>query len=390
MRDTSFQADPPLTPSREPGQSLLPASFNINTVFLGGLFVLALLWGCAAAAEIIVPIVVAFMLKLALQPLTGRLDRLRVPRPAAALLIIIMLVGIFAGVGVALSGPAGNWANELSAEIPKLQEKINSWRAPMKPIQNIFHGADSLAVGADSKTVTVAMEGSRPSEKFLTGTRNFLGSVFEMLLVLFFMLISGDLFLRRLVEVLPRFKDKKQAINISNQIESDIAAYLITITFMNAAVGIATACVMHFCGIRDPMLWGIVAFLLNYIPIAGPLVGIALFTGVGLISDGGLGNELLPAMLYLAIHLVEGEAVTPLLLARHFTLNPFLVILALVFWYWLWGIPGALLSTPMLAIFKIICDRIEALKPFGHFIEGEMRLPVPCSPEGGKETISQH
>jgi predicted PurR-regulated permease PerM len=115
---------------------------------------------------------------------------------------------------------------------------------------------------------------------------------------------------------------------------------------------------------------GSLAFLLNYIPILGPMIGVVLFLLAGLLSIDALWLALLPAVLYLTIHIIEGETVTPMLLARRFTINPVLVILALVFWYWMWGVPGAILATPMLAITKIICDRIGPLTAFGHFMEG--------------------
>jgi predicted PurR-regulated permease PerM len=117
-------------------------------------------------------------------------------------------------------------------------------------------------------------------------------------------------------------------------------------------------------------LWGATAFLLNYIPILGPLFGTFIFLLAGLLSFDGLWWALLPPALYLGIHLVEGETLTPMLLARRFTLNPVLVILALVFWFWMWGVPGAILAVPMLAIVKIVCDRVRPLKILGHFLEG--------------------
>jgi predicted PurR-regulated permease PerM len=188
--------------------------------------------------------------------------------------------------------------------------------------------------------------------------------------VLFFLLVSGDTFLRRLVEILPRFKDKRQAVHISQQIEADISAYLLTITIMNLAVGAATGILAAACGLGDPLLWGTVAFLLNYVPILGPTIAVVTFVFAGLLSFDTLWSAFLPGGVYLLIHIIEGETITPMLLARRFTINPVLVILAVVFWYWMWGVPGAILAMPMLAITKIICDRIQPLAAFGHFIEG--------------------
>jgi predicted PurR-regulated permease PerM len=135
-------------------------------------------------------------------------------------------------------------------------------------------------------------------------------------------------------------------------------------------VGVSYGVVTIFCGLGDPLLWGTVAFLLNFVPILGPTLGVVVFLLVGLLTLDNLWWALLPAGLYLLIHIVEGEIVTPMLLARRFTINPLLVVLALIFWYWMWGVPGAILATPMLAITKIVCDRIDPLMAFGHFIEG--------------------
>ena len=139
---------------------------------------------------------------------------------------------------------------------------------------------------------------------------------------------------------------------------------------MNAAVGVATALVMWLTGVGDPIFWGTLAFLLNYVPILGPSLGVVIFLLAGLLTIDTLWQAFLPAALYLGIYIVEGETVTPLLLARRFTLNPVLVIFSLVFWFWMWGIPGAILSVPMLAIAKILCDRVRPLAALGHFLQG--------------------
>jgi predicted PurR-regulated permease PerM len=195
--------------------------------------------------------------------------------------------------------------------------------------------------------------------------------LFTTVLVLYFLLVAGNIFLRRMVEILPTFGNKRQAVDISQQIQEDISAYLVTITAMNAAVGVTTAVAMYLCGLGDPLLWGTTAFLLNYIPILGPLFGVCIFVLVGMLSFESVWWALLPPALYFGIHLVEGESLTPMLLARRFTLNPVLIILSLVFWFWMWGMLGAILAVPMLAILKIISDRLRPLKALGHFLEGE-------------------
>ena len=367
-------ADPPLAAAplaaAVADQEDLPAPSNINTVFLGGLFLLAMLAACYVASEIVLPIVLAFVISLVLQPGMRVLERVRLPRGIAAILLILVLFGTLGGLGTALSGPATSWAQKLPTGIPKLEERLSFLSRPIAAFQKFVDQAQGLTLGGEPKAVPVAVQGSGLSDRLLSGTRSFASGLLETVLVLFFLLVSGDTFLRRLVEILPRFKDKRQAVDISQQIESDVSAYLFTITIMNLAVGVATGTVMAICGVGDPVLWGTVAFLLNYIPILGPMIGVVVFLLAGLLSIDSLWVAFLPAGLYLLIHLVEGETVTPMLLARRFTINPVLVILSLVFWYWMWGVPGAVLSTPMLAISKIICDRVRPLMAFGHFIEG--------------------
>lgn len=351
-------------------QSTMQLPSDPPTVFLAGLFILAVLAALYAASSIILPILLAFVLKLLLRPVMRFLERLHVPRTAGALLTILLVIGGLVGLGTALSGPAATWAAKLPQGIPRLIEHLRFLRAPFDALQGILHQAEQVAAGPEQNAATVQMP-SGLSDTLFRGVHALVEEMFTTMLLLFFLLASGDTFLRRFVEILPRFQDKRQAVDISQQIERDISRYLVTVTTMNAAVGIATAAAMSVSGLGDPVLWGVVAFLLNYVPILGPLTGIGMFVLAGLLSFDSLWRALLPAALYFVIHLIEGEIVTPMLLARRFTLNPVVVVISLIFWFWMWGVPGAILSVPMLAITKIICDRIRPLMALGHFLEGE-------------------
>jgi predicted PurR-regulated permease PerM len=354
-------------PAQEPEEMPLPSDPKV--IFLGGLFVLALLTAAYVAREIVLPLVFAIILKLLLQPALRILERLHVPRMLAALLLILALFGTIVGLGTAISGPAGTWAAKLPGGIPRLQERLSFMREPIDTLQRFLQQVEDFGATGPSPNAAASGPGSTLLTTLFTGTRNFASGFFTTVLFLFFLLVSGDIFLLRLVEILPRFSSKRQVVEISQQIESDISAYLFTITIMNAAVGIAMALAMWLTGVGDPILWGTVAFLLNYVPIIGTALGVLIFLLAGLLTIDSLWQALLPAALYLGFHLIEGETVTPMLLARRFTLNPVLVIISLVFWFWMWGIPGAILSVPMLAIAKIICDGVRPLAAFGHFLE---------------------
>ena len=348
----------------------MPLPSDPKVIFLGGLFVLALLATAYVASEIVLPLVFAIILKLLLQPAMRILGRLHVPRILAALLLILALFGTIVGLGTAISGPAGTWAAKLPEGIPRLQERLSFMREPIDTLQQFLQQVEDFGRAGPSTNAAAVTRGPTLLTKLFTGTRNFASGFFTTVLFLFFLLVSGDVFLHRLVEILPRFSSKRQVVEISQQIESDISAYLVTITIMNAAVGIAMGLAMWFTGVGDPILWGTVAFLLNYVPIVGTALGVLIFLLVGLLTIDTLWLALLPAALYLGFHLIEGQTITPMILARRFTLNPVLVVISLVFWFWMWGIPGAILSVPMLAIAKIICDRVRSLTAFGHFLEG--------------------
>ena len=217
------------------------------------------------------------------------------------------------------------------------------------------------------------MTGPGVGSFLFSSTRFMLVGLGTTVVLLFFLLVSGDLFLRRLVEILPTFSNKKQAVEISREIESNISSYLATISLINLGVGILTGIATYFCGLSDPILWGTVAFLLNFVPILGPLCGVAILLLAGLLTFDPLWQAALPAGIYLLVHTIE-ETITPLLLARRFILNPVLVIISLIFWYWMWGIAGALLAVPLLATVKIVCDRIKPLMALGHFLGAEARV----------------
>jgi predicted PurR-regulated permease PerM len=263
--------------------------------------------------------------------------------------------------------PASGWIAKAPEVLPTLKEKLVVLRGPMDYLQ----GASKNLEGPPAKNTdvqTVAVKDTSAASKLVWSIISMATLLFSTMIVLFFLLVAGDRLLEGLIEVLPRFSDKRKAINIASQIQRQIGGYLFTISLMNAAVGIATGLAMWACGLGDPVLWGAAAFMLNYIPILGPLAGVGMFLLAGVVALDWPVTALVPAGVYLMIHIAEGEIITPMLLAKRFTLNPVLVIVSLFFWYAIWGAPGAVLAVPLLAMLKITCDRISTLRPLGHII----------------------
>jgi predicted PurR-regulated permease PerM len=345
---------------------------GVRSVGILILSLLAVVYTLYLGKEIVLPIVLAVMLKLLLQPAMRLLhERLRLPQGLAALLLILVVFGAIGAVGFAVSLPATRWIARAPESLPILKERLAVLREPLDFLQQSLKELESVTSAGPqdgaAQTVTVKQDSGLPS-MLASGTATVLSRFFTTMIVLFFLLASGDRLLRGFVEVLPHFSDKRQAIEIASEIQENITGYLLTITMMNAIVGVVTGVAMWACGLGTPLLWGATAFLLNYVPILGPMAGIVIFFVTGVLSFGSPWYALLPAGLYLLIHVAEGETITPMLLARRFTLNPVLVIVSLFFWHTIWGIPGALLAVPILAMVKIVADRIEPLKPIGHII----------------------
>jgi predicted PurR-regulated permease PerM len=385
MKMTSTRPDPATDACKDERETLqarqvvADAHFTASGVALVTLAFLAVLYTLYFAADIILPFVLALVLGLLLGPPVKYLHKkLHLPRMLAALLLIITLFSAIGTLGYAISVPATNWIAKAPQSLPTLQQKLGFLREPidmfqggMAQIGKLMHQGTEQA---PTQTVTVT-QGSGVGMSVLTGTRAFLGQTLTLVVLLFFILADGDNLLRRLVEILPGLDEKKRAIQIATEIEHNISGYLTTITMMNILVGTANGLSIWAFGLPSPLLWGTVAFLLNYIPILGPLTGVVVFFFVGLFTYSSVLWALAPAGVYLLIHIAEGETITPMLLARRFTLNPLLVIVALMFWDWLWGITGALLAVPLLAVTKIMCDHIEILTPIGHLLGAERTHP---------------
>jgi predicted PurR-regulated permease PerM len=374
---TSGSIDDPVTGQSEPSLEVPaalpppgPLPSNPLVMLQAAQFVLLFVGALYLTRTIVLPIVLAILLKLLLQSGVRRLERIHIPRAIAALAMITILFVTLVTMGTALSGPAHDWAVKLPEGLPRLRERLSFVSGSVESVQHFLQNAERYINITTSQGAPSAPVASGLSELLFAGTASFASGLFMTVIVLFFLLISGDLFLRRLVEVLPRFRDKRAAVMITQQIESNIAAYLKTITIMNAAVGVATALVTWALGLENPALWGVLAFILNYIPVIGPIVCLVILVLAGMLRFETLWDAFLPAAGFLVIHLIEGQFVTPMLLARRFTLNPVLVVVSLIFWYWMWGVPGAVLAVPVLAMIKIICDGIAPWAAIGHLIEG--------------------
>jgi predicted PurR-regulated permease PerM len=206
---------------------------------------------------------------------------------------------------------------------------------------------------------------------FINWTGTFLAGLGESLVLLYLLLASGDLFLQKLVRVMPTMRDKKRAVDISHEIQQLISNYLLSVSLINLGLGIIVGGGLYWLGVPNAAMWGMLIALLNFVPYFGPVAGITLLAVVGLLTFDTLWQGLLPPAWYLLLHLLEANFITPVLLGRRFTLNPVVIFVSLIFWTWLWGVPGALLSVPILVSIKVICERFPSMSHVSELLTSE-------------------
>jgi predicted PurR-regulated permease PerM len=284
----------------------------------------------------------------------------------------VVLLGLLLTVGYGvylLSEPAMSWAEKAPRSLQQLERKLRALRKPVDQVSKAAEKVEEIArVKNDKKVPEVELKRPGVTEVLLSGTQSFIAEVLVVCILLYFLLASGDLFLQKIVKVLPRLQDKKRAVEIIRETEEHVSTYLLTVTLVNAGLGTATGLAMYILGMPNPLLWGVMVGVLNFIPYLGATVNLIVLTLVAILTFSDLRRALLVPGVFFGLATLEGNFITPMILGRRLTLNPVVIFITLIFWGWMWGIPGALLAIPMLSTLKIICDRIEPLAPIGEFL----------------------
>lgn len=351
---------------------LFSGPVDVRSIALSGIFVLLVFYTLYFARGFFLPVVLALLLTFLLAPLVRGLTRLRIPGTIAAAIVILTLLGGTVYAVYSLSGPAADWIERAPQGMRRVERRIRDIQRPVEEVrqaaEQVEERVEEIAGGTRQRPREVQVEGRTLTSIVLGQTQAFLAGAVVMVILLYFLLASGDLFLRKLVRVLPRLSDKKAAIEIARATEDHISKYLTTVTLINVGLGVAVGIAMRLAGMPNPVLWGVAAGLLNFVPYLGPLVAAGMIALVSLLTFEEVGRALVAPGLYLGLNALEGYLFTPLLLGRRLLLNPVMIFLGIIFWGWLWGIPGALLAVPILATFKIFCDHIEPLAPIGEFL----------------------
>lgn len=319
------------------------------------------------ARDMFLPIVIGVIVALTLSPVVRGLARLGIPEPLSAVTLIFGAVVTLAFGSYLLSGPITEIMSDAPALGIELRQKLRGLIAAVEDAKVASEQVQELATNSDS-TPVVAVE--QPGLlAFAAGSiANFMGLTIVGLILAMFILASGNLFYVKLLESFPNFSDKRRAVRTARDIERQISRYFLTITIINAGLGLSIAVGMYLVGLPNPVLWGVLAFVLNFLPFVGAVVGGLLVAAFGILSFDTLGAGMLPAAVYLLLTSIEGQFVTPNILGRRLEMNTVSVFLTVIVWSWLWSVPGALMAVPFLLLLKVICNNVPGLSVLGNFL----------------------
>ena len=368
--DQAVAAGTPVPPTLEPPRLRPRPRSPFALVVLAVLAVGYTLW---ITQDLVLPVLLAMFFALLGNPILRALQRIHVPRFLGALLLVVAGIAGTAWLGMQLVAPAQEWVREAPRQLRSLAPKLQKIT---RPVQEANKAAENIARAAGGET------GSRPVQvvkttqddpyKALTTTPRVLASVLAVVLLTYFFMVFGQDLQRNAIALLPSRQQKRVTVDILQAIEREMSRYVLTISLINLAVGAVFAVALHLVlGMewRQALLWGTMAFLLNYAPYVGPLVGVLATLLMGVITYDTPWQQFMPAALYLGLHTLEGQIVTPLVLGRSMAISPLVLVLVLMVCGWLWGIIGLLLAVPLVVCAKIVLSRIEGLDGWAKLLE---------------------
>ena len=321
------------------------------------------------AKAVLMPVVLAFLLAITFSPIRRALEKIRVPAGVAAALItlglLFGLVGAFAGV----SAPLGDYVTNAPEYLRDAEEKLRSVSETVEKVTQVGEQVEAAAAqerAEDIQTVEVREPGFAAQVAGVAPI--ILAQTVLTLALLFFILASGDMFYEKIVHSIGRFKDKRRAVKIIRDIETKLSRYFFTITVINAGLGVAVGVAMWALGMPHPYLFGLFAFVFNFVPYIGAILGVLIATVIGIVTYDSVGQAVVAGAVYMALTSFEGQFVTPYAVGRSLKLNTVVVFVAVAFWGWMWSVIGMIVAMPILIALRAFSEHIPKLYSFGDFL----------------------
>lgn len=335
---------------------------------------LAFLYTLYLARQVVLPVIIAILLSFLLRGPVRWLKKHKVKEPLGAALVVFggLIIAVFCLT--LLTGPATSWVARAPAAIENVERKVRTVVRPLLRFEATAARVEQIASGAQPTTrATTPAAPATPRTGFVRrafgGVANLLVVVVSIVFLTYFLLASGDLFMRKLMKVLPYSAEQSGVPQrISDEVESAVSAYLRTSALINVGLGLATWGILQLLGMPNAGLWGAVAGILNVIPYLGALLTTGVLAVAAITVFDSVGHALLVPGAFFLLNMLESNVVTPLLMGRQFPLNPVALFIGVMLWGFIWGIAGAILAVPIMVTLKILCDHIPALRPFGEFL----------------------
>jgi predicted PurR-regulated permease PerM len=335
-----------------------------------GTFILLAIAALYFARPLLLPLVLAVLLNLLLSPGVRGLRRIGLPLPLGAALVLLAALAALGLAAWQLAEPAADWIERAPRSVQQMQDKIRPLKQSVEQVQKATEQVEQVTqVGATHPVREVKVKGQSLLQQLMKHAQEIAVGAFMMLVLLYFLMASDDLFLRKVVRVFPRLRDKIRAVEIGRTIEREIGRYFLTYSLINVGVGAVVAAAMYALGMPNPLLWGVMVGVLNFVPYLGPVISLTVITAVSLLTFDTLQQAAWPPLAYLIIEGIEGNVVQTLAFGRSLALNPVAIFVALLFWGWLWGAAGILLAVPVLVAVKVACSHIDSLKPVAEFLD---------------------
>ncbi|HTN98230.1 MAG TPA: AI-2E family transporter [Nordella sp.] len=364
------------------GEAATLARFHLSKLVsfsIIGIFAILLVGAFYFARTFFLPVMLALLITLTFSPMVRYLRRHGVPAVVSAVLLVIALFTFLGSAALYLSDPVSQVIADSPAIAQRIEERFAPLREPLRKVMNASAQLEELANAGSSATEKVVVAQSGLAAWAAATLGDLSTTLGATLILVVFLLSSGDLFLHKLVRILPTLSDKKRSVRLVHNIEFEVSRYLLTITAINLGFGLTVAAAMWALGMSNPLLWGAAATALNFIPYIGAAIGVGAAFVAALVTYGTIGPALLPPAAYLLFHTVESAFVTPLILGRRLELNVVVIFISLAFWAWIWGIVGALIAVPILVVIKVFCDNFPGLAPFGEFLSGNNTAVEPVN-----------
>lgn len=356
-------------------------------IVLSSLAVIAALY---FARDLMIPLAFAVLLALLLRPLFRKMRKTGLPDFVSGFILVAAVAGVFSFGMIRLAGQAQEWLTHAPETVTSVSKMLPANPGPIGDIQKTTDAVKDLAKpdGAE-KTVPVEVQDADLAYTVLGVSSHVLASAVIVFVVAFFLLALSETLIQQAVESRSLLNEKQNIVQLVRNVEQGVSRYLLTVTLINIGLGVVTAVTMWLLNIPNPILWGVLATTLNYVPHVGAFICMVVLFFVGAVTHESLAWGGLVAGCFAVITFIESYFVTPMTLSKSLQLSPLAVILAILFWGWLWGISGGLMAAPLLAIAKIICDQFDSTRTLGSIL-GETPASSVHEPHKAPASAKKH